>query len=397
LLEDHVRRGTIALAAFFWRRVLRLYPALVVLIAAVALSSLARPEVDASRVWLVVVSNLFYFSNWVLAADTRAWAGGTAHTWSLAVEVHFYVGWALLLAFGTRRWGPGSRRLLGWAAGIAVASALWRIVVWDGGAGVARAYTSTDTRCDALFLGAAAALLRWQWLNRPGQAGGPPLSRPVVWGLELAAATVIVWWIATTADKAPAAFLGGFGLVGGMSAVLILTTLLSPHSLLAAPLSLGVLVWFGHISYSLYLWHLPVAKLLPVERLARHGLSGWMATAVCVLLSTAIAAALRLGSRFPTNCSSNLFLSPLAGYTNLPMRVTVRSNSAGSPGPPPTSSTPARCSSATAAALRLVASSPQDRRSPSSSSAACRRRCATPPCIARKWAPNPSTSTWAAR
>lgn len=291
LLEDHVRRGTIALAAFFWRRVLRLYPALVVLIAAVALSSLARPEVDASRVWLVVVSNLFYFSNWVLAADTRAWAGGTAHTWSLAVEVHFYVGWALLLAFGTRRWGPGSRRLLGWAAGIAVASALWRIVVWDGGAGVARAYTSTDTRCDALFLGAAAALLRWQWLNRPGQAGGPPLSRPVVWGLELAAATVIVWWIATTADKAPAAFLGGFGLVGGMSAVLILTTLLSPHSLLAAPLSLGVLVWFGHISYSLYLWHLPVAKLLPVERLARHGLSGWMATAVCVLLSTAIAAA----------------------------------------------------------------------------------------------------------
>jgi hypothetical protein len=92
LLEDHVRRGTIALAAFFWRRVLRLYPALVVLIAAVALSSLARPEVDASRVWLVVVSNLFYFSNWVLAADTRAWAGGTAHTWSLAVEVHFYVG-----------------------------------------------------------------------------------------------------------------------------------------------------------------------------------------------------------------------------------------------------------------------------------------------------------------
>jgi peptidoglycan/LPS O-acetylase OafA/YrhL len=76
-----------------------------------------------------------------------------------------------------------------------------------------------------------------------------------------------------------------------MSAVLILTTLLSPHSLLAAPLSLGVLVWFGHISYSLYLWHLPVAKLLPVERLARHGLSGWMATAVCVLLSTAIAAA----------------------------------------------------------------------------------------------------------
>lgn len=292
LIEDFTRRGAISLTGFFWRRVLRLYPALVVLIAAVALSGVVRPDVERSRVWLVAVSNLLYFSNWVLADDGRAWVGGTAHTWSLAVEVHFYVLWAVTLAFVTRRWGLVLRPLLWLALGLAGLSAAWRILVWNGGADIAHAYSGTDTRLDAVFLGVAAALLRRRWLDAPGGQGAPPpLARPVVRGLEFAAVAGITWLIATTADKAPAAFLGGFGLVGGATALLILTTLLSPHSLLAVPLQTRVLVWLGQISYSLYLWHLPVKKLLSAERLARYGLSGWTGTATCVLVSVVVAAA----------------------------------------------------------------------------------------------------------
>ena len=71
--------------------------------------------------------------------------------------------------------------------------------------------------------------------------------------------------------------------------MLILTTLLSPFSILAGPLQNRLLVWFGQISYSLYLWHLPVTKIVTSERLTRLGLSPWFAEGVRALVSVAVA------------------------------------------------------------------------------------------------------------
>jgi tRNA-dihydrouridine synthase B len=80
----------------------------------------------------------------------------------------------------------------------------------------------------------------------------------------------------------------------------------------------------------------------------------------------------------PHSLSSNLFLSPLAGYTNLPMRVTVRE--LGGLGWATTDLVNARSLlERNRTALKLVASPPKTARWPSSFSAACRRRCATPP------------------
>src|SRR6201988_4181653 len=65
----------------------------------------------------------------------------------------------------------------------------------------------------------------------------------------------------------------------------------------------------------------------------------------------------RLG---PFELSSNLFLSPLAGYTNLPMRVTVRE--LGGLGWATTALVNARSLlDRNPPALKLVASSPEDR------------------------------------
>ncbi|MBI5689135.1 MAG: acyltransferase [Verrucomicrobia bacterium] len=290
LLEERLRTGTISLSRFFQRRFLRLYPALVVLIAAAALSSLTRSEVGAARVSLVVVSNLLYFSNWMLAADSEAWVGGTAHTWSLAVEMHFYVLWAVLLAFVTRRHGVVLRPLFRLAVGIALASALWRIVVWTGEDNLARIYGGTDTRLDAVFLGAATALVR---LGIVASTPGPapvPWSRPLVRIAELISAIGLALLIRFTPDKAPLAFLGGFGVAGAATALLILTTLLSPHSLLAGPLRSRGLVWFGQISYSLYLWHVPMKKIFSSQRFARLGLPEEVELAGSVVASIAAAA-----------------------------------------------------------------------------------------------------------
>lgn len=291
LLEDFGRHGAISLAKFFRRRFFRLYPALVVLVIASALSSITRPNVELERVGWVVGSALLYFSNWLIAADSGAWVGGLAHTWSLAVEVHFYLGWAVALAWVTRRWGVALRPLLAVAWGVALASAAWRIVVWAGTDNLARVYGGTDTRLDALFLGVVAALLRWRHLATPGAGDWPRLPHGVVRGIEILAGLGLAGLIVGTPDKAPLAFWGGFGLAGAATACLILTTLLCSGSLLVRPLQSRVLGWFGAISYSLYLWHLPVKKVFASDRFARLGWNEGVADVLGVAVSIAVAAA----------------------------------------------------------------------------------------------------------
>ena len=76
-----------------------------------------------------------------------------------------------------------------------------------------------------------------------------------------------------------------FGLTGLGGAVVILTLVASPHSLLNKWCSPRALVWVGTISYSLYLWHLPAAKLLGVD--AAFG--GWGRELLALLLSVGLA------------------------------------------------------------------------------------------------------------
>ncbi len=291
LLEEHARHGSISLREFFRRRFWRLYPALVVLVAVSAASAALRDDVGFGRIALVVAATLTYQSNWLLIADPNSWVGGLGHTWSLAVEVHFYFLWATTLVLAIRRWGLRLRALLRFALIIAVASELWRIIVWATTTGTGHAYAGTDTRLDSLFFGVAAALLRFDTLTNPSANSIARLTNGKVRALELGLAFGIGWLIYDTEPFSAGAFAGGFGFVGGATALLILITLHHPASLLARPLRNGLLVWFGQISYSLYLWHLPVTKLVTAERLTFFDTGEWFVTLVRVLVSLSLATA----------------------------------------------------------------------------------------------------------
>jgi len=273
LLEEFSRTGGISLGRFFVRRGLRLYPALVVLVAfSVASVFVFHPPVSAPRVTLMAVSVLGYFSNWVLALDSRAWAGGMGHTWSLAIEVHFYILWALVVVAVTRRRGADLRLLGTLAFAIALTSGLWRAAAWMMGWEASYLYADTDARLDSVFLGAGAALLRLAHFNDPQASPMRFLNRWTIWSFETAGIAVLVTLICTVQQSAPAAYLGGFGLAGAATALLILTAQLSQHSFVAQAASLRVLAWFGVVSYSIYLWHVPVGKVLPAGSFAHLGL-----------------------------------------------------------------------------------------------------------------------------
>jgi len=263
----------------------------VVLMGFAVLSALfAARAVAASRVALVTASVLGYWSNWLLIGNQFEWTGGLQHTWSLAVEMHFYLLWAGLIVLVTRRRGRDVRLLGLIAASLAAGSAGWRALGWglhfDGN----RLYASTDMRLDAVFLGVCAGLWRWRCLAEPEHRIGPVLNPGRVRLLEGVACGVLLLLITTVSKQSPLPFLGGFTVAGGATAVLILTALLGEGSLAARVAAWPVLVWLGQISYSLYLWHVPAAKLFALSRLTGFGLPVMVAEIVRFAASLAIAA-----------------------------------------------------------------------------------------------------------
>ena len=298
LLEEHFQSGLISLRSFFFRRMIRLYPALLGLVAFSTLYTLVlHRETGLSRAASIASSVLFYYANWMTLADTNAWFGGMPHTWSLAIEAQFYVLWALIITGLTRRYSSPEKRslllkiLTGIALGIVVASSAWRALLWAEGATWLRPYLGTDTRLDGVFIGAIVALSR---LQCPSPTLTPESAKSKQWVFTLLG-TAAIAIIATLFHTVPfgSALPGhiGFSLVNLAAAGLIFSILQHPDSLWSNMLSWHPLVWLGKISYSMYIWHVIVVKLLKTERLTGAGLPLWAAESMRLVASFLIAAA----------------------------------------------------------------------------------------------------------
>ena len=161
LLEERAGRGRISFSRFYARRALRLFPALGALLAVHLASALLWLE-DPQRGW--VLSDAWtcasYQLNWWRAFAPRAGLALSPldHTWSLAAEEQFYLVWPVALA-GLARLGGARAVAVGAALG-ALASALWRVQLWDP-ADFQRAYFGLDAHADGLLIGATFAAAGW--------------------------------------------------------------------------------------------------------------------------------------------------------------------------------------------------------------------------------------------
>ena len=235
LVEEQRRHGDIRLLLFYLRRVLRLVPALWVMIAVVvgfviaSSGSIRHGDLAGAVQGLTYTENIF---------DVNSSPNYFSHLWSLGVEEQFYIVWPVLLIAGMRFLPRGA--LFATGLGIAALAAAARLLV------LPEAW-SLSMRFDSILIGCAAALL-CQQVPRVRALGGR-FALAVI-------GVLIVFFIVGRGDFAGRWTTTAFSLTAAVALFGILDS--------RAP---SPLVFLGRISYAIYLWHIPVIRITNDSRL----------------------------------------------------------------------------------------------------------------------------------
>jgi peptidoglycan/LPS O-acetylase OafA/YrhL len=283
LLREREMTGGISISRFYLRRVLRLYPALFVMVLVVtpiaALDHIGWPVPDALA---------------ALSYVTDFWSNGFSHlslllhTWSLGVEEQFYLVWPVLLLFMLRRNLPLRAILIGVAAisvlityGVDSAHIHHLMIIH---------YLPTSHLTDlvaGILLAVGVLHGPKRWLVR---LAGLPMAL-VAFGAMVVAEFILPgdWWafpLATIICWPPVAHV-----------------VLHRESWISAALRFPPVVWLGQRSYAFYLWHYPIMVLLHLQRTLTH----WEIAAIALPLTLVFTAVswrlvetpfLRLKARF---------------------------------------------------------------------------------------------------
>jgi peptidoglycan/LPS O-acetylase OafA/YrhL len=250
LVREQQITGRIALSAFYGRRALRLYPALLVMVAVcTAWPSLFGFEGTSGGYFATAAITLTYLTDLVLYF-TGTDPGGLSHTWSLSVEEQFYLLWPAALVIAFRR---GNNPLL-WATAGAISSLVLLLTTGrEDVIGNPVSYFAPHTRAYELLLGCVVGL----WLSQRG-----PVRRRTGLVLLLIGASALgalfIFGSFVRAESLRPVMIAGAGLAAG---ALVTGVTCTQASRLTIALEVWPLRWLGKVSYGAYLYHWPIITL----------------------------------------------------------------------------------------------------------------------------------------
>ncbi len=269
--------GTFSLKKFYERRIRRIFPALfLVVLVCVPFSWfwMLPDEWTAFSKSLVSVPMLVSNMQFLREAGYFEVANEykpLLHTWSIAVEEQYYVGFPIILLV---MWRLGKNWLLGTVVSITVASIA--IAEWGSHNYPNEAYYSLPTRGWELMLGAIISLCQVFWRIPNNVTLGSQIATIV--GLSLIGYSVFCFDENTR-------FPGLHALVPTVGTALIIifaTQNTWVHKILSCKLLVGI----GLISYGVYLWHYP---LLVFGRLGTLDDQNWYLTTSLIIGSFVLA------------------------------------------------------------------------------------------------------------
>jgi peptidoglycan/LPS O-acetylase OafA/YrhL len=238
-----------SIAWFYERRIRRVIPAFIVMVAATAIGATVflfpKDLIDFGRSAFAAAS---FASNFFFASRTGYFAPAhetmpLLHTWSLGVEEQFYIVWPLVLWACFRL---GFRRSLGVVVFVLAAASLsyaeWAVRKEDPDI----VFFLPQARAWELMLGAMLALgmapeLRARWIRE---------------ALAVLGAALLAFGITQFSAHTP--FPGLWATIPALGAALMLHTGHQADTAISKLLGLWPCVFIGLISYSVYLWHWPV-------------------------------------------------------------------------------------------------------------------------------------------
>lgn len=269
LLLAQEESGRFSIATFYARRVRRIFPALIAVLAATyAIGWLVLLPDQFQLLGQNVAAGVLFASNLFQLGQTGYFAPDAAenpllHLWSLGVEEQFYIFWPLTLLLLVR--SPHRRR---WLLAIMIASFAVGLLTAVNHADWA--FYSPVTRAWELLIGcllAEAKLVRDKSSNLLSAVG-------------LAA----IVGSAVFLDRS-LSFPGAYAALPVIGAALVIA---SPNSVLnRVTLSNKLMVWLGLISYPLYLWHWPLLSYLDI---LRNGVPNFLEIWASILISVILSA-----------------------------------------------------------------------------------------------------------
>jgi peptidoglycan/LPS O-acetylase OafA/YrhL len=281
LLRERRATGRISLGTFWLRRVIRLYPTLLVVVIAVVclwstISVYSKSNVDSWTDALLALSYTGNVARWIWHRSM----GPLAQTWTLAMEEQFYLIWppilALLLAKGVRR-----VILLSCLSALIVGSAVasWLLYQVPGGGATPDIYFSPVLNVAPLVSGAMLALLAQSERVKQRLAG-----RLGAWCTGVGLVILVAVELSLTSSWTKESIVvGGVLPLVGVASTLLIAGLSHRKTHVSRLLSIRPLAWFGRNgSYGLYLWHVMIiALILPL-------VPGPLGIVAAVLVSVAV-------------------------------------------------------------------------------------------------------------
>ena len=267
------------LAEFYVRRARRILPALSVVLAVVLVAAfvLFLPR-DLERLGRDATLSV------LLAGNIAAWLSGAEyftlgqhapllHLWTIGIEEQFYLLFPLSL-WVAMRWFRGSGLALVVAACTLISFA---ICVWTADTDPRANFYLAPTRAWELLLGAILAV----WVPRPITG---PLARELL--AASAAATILLAVFLYDSDTKYPYFPT---LAPCLATVVLIVSGTRDPALTNRILALRPFVFLGLMSYSLYLWHVPVQSLLEyysIRELTTVQKLGWLSASFVLAVAS---------------------------------------------------------------------------------------------------------------
>ena len=292
LLDSIMSKGALDLREFYWARVRRLLPPVLFMLTGTTFL-IAAWKPDAIHRFL---SDLPYVltgsENWHLVAVHQDYFQAIGrppllqHTWSLGVEIQFYILWPLILLLilkylGKKRVAQTSL-VIAFISGLALFIYSLRVASSSSNQ-LSHIYFGTDTHSLGLFLGAALAV---SWVPANLSKNISERAQDFVDGIGVIGLLGLLCTFFFIDESNAALYRIAFPLAA-LFGVAIITSLVHPASRFSPLMSSRPLVWIGQRSYGIYLWHWVVFQVTrPNVDLAG---ANWAINAARILIVIALA------------------------------------------------------------------------------------------------------------